>query len=105
MTAPIGGVSSGMSQQLIDGLQGGGGTSSLGSALNIGGENGVSTLPGVGGGDSFGETLRTALGEVSKSQEHAQDYIQRYVRGEPVELHQVMAATEEAGIALEVLVE
>ena len=31
--------------------------------------------------------------------------IGRFVRGEPVELHQVMAASEEAGISLEFLVE
>jgi flagellar hook-basal body complex protein FliE len=31
--------------------------------------------------------------------------MQRFMRGEPVELHQVMAAAEEAGIALEMLVE
>jgi flagellar hook-basal body complex protein FliE len=28
-----------------------------------------------------------------------------FLRGEPVELHEVMAATEEAGIALEMLIE
>jgi flagellar hook-basal body complex protein FliE len=31
--------------------------------------------------------------------------MQRFMRGEPVELHQVMAAAEESGIALEMLVE
>ena len=35
----------------------------------------------------------------------SQDYIQRFVRGEPVELHQVMAAAEEAQLSLEMLVE
>lgn len=56
-------------------------------------------------GPSFGDTLEHALGEVSATQDAAQDYMARYVRGEPVELHQVMAATEEAGIGLEMLVE
>jgi flagellar hook-basal body complex protein FliE len=31
--------------------------------------------------------------------------VNRFVRGEHVEMHEVMAATEEAGIALEMLVE
>src|SRR4051812_1099338 len=74
------------------------------SGLNIAGENGVGRMPSMGG-DSFGDTLKRALGEASSAQDTAQDYMQRFVRGEPVELHQVMAATEEAGIALEMLVE
>ena len=68
---------------------------------------------GVGGaapragvpGTSFGDTLKQALSEVSDSQENAQDQVAAFLRGEPVELHQVMAATEEAGIALEMLIE
>ncbi|MBW3630406.1 MAG: flagellar hook-basal body complex protein FliE [Gemmatimonadetes bacterium] len=57
------------------------------------------------GGASFGDTLQQALGEVSDVQDSAQDIVAAYLRGEQVELHQVMAATEEAGIALEMLVE
>ena len=92
MTAPIGGVGGA-------GAAGGvGGPKPI--KLDIAGENGLSL-----GGGSFADSLKRALGEVSTAQETAQDYMQRYVRGEPVELHQVMAATEEAGIALEMLVE
>ncbi|MFW5952466.1 MAG: flagellar hook-basal body complex protein FliE [Gemmatimonadota bacterium] len=54
---------------------------------------------------SFGDVLKDALGEVSKLQDSAQDVVGAFLRGEPVELHQVMAATEEAGIALELLIE
>jgi flagellar hook-basal body complex protein FliE len=54
---------------------------------------------------SFGDTLKRALGEVSNAQDNATDQMQRFMRGEPVELHQVMAAAEESGIALEMLVE
>lgn len=54
---------------------------------------------------NFGDTLKKALEEVSTVQEGAQDVVQAFLRGEPVELHQVMAATEEAGIALEMLIE
>lgn len=57
------------------------------------------------GGANFGDTLKNALGEVSEVQDSAQDIVGAYLRGEQVELHQVMAATEEAGIALEMLVE
>ena len=60
---------------------------------------------GKGDGPSFGDTLKRALGEVSSAQDDATDQMQRFLRGEPVELHQVMAAAEESGIALEMLVE
>jgi len=60
---------------------------------------------GKGDGPSFGDTLKRALGEVSSAQDNSTDQMQRFMRGEPVELHQVMAAAEEAGIALEMLVE
>jgi flagellar hook-basal body complex protein FliE len=46
--------------------------------------------------------LKQALGEVSKLQEQARDAIGAFVRGDPVELHEVMA---EAGLALEFLIE
>ena len=64
--------------------------------------------PGAEGatdGPSFADTLKAALGEVSALQQDSRDAIQSFLRGEAVELHQVMAAAEEAGIALEMLVE
>lgn len=60
---------------------------------------------GEGAGASFGDTLKKALAEVSDSQDNAKEQVSAFLRGEPVELHQVMAATEEAGIALEMLIE
>jgi flagellar hook-basal body complex protein FliE len=56
-------------------------------------------------GPSFADTLKDALGEVSAAQETAADQVGKFLRGEPVELHQVMAATEEAGLAIDMLVE
>jgi flagellar hook-basal body complex protein FliE len=56
-------------------------------------------------GPSFADTLKGALQEVGSLQQTSQDAIGAFVRGEPVELHQVMAAAEEAGIALDMLVE
>lgn len=60
---------------------------------------------GAPSGPSFGDALKNALNEVSDMQDGARDAIGAFVRGEPVELHEVMAATEEAGIALDLLIE
>jgi flagellar hook-basal body complex protein FliE len=57
------------------------------------------------GGPSFGDTLKQALEKVSEVQFNAADNVHAFLRGEQVELHQVMAASEEAGIALEMLIE
>ena len=56
-------------------------------------------------GGSFKDTLTRALGDVQDVQDQAGDTVQAFLRGEPVELHDVMAAVEEAGIALEMLIE
>jgi len=56
-------------------------------------------------GTSFGDTLKGLVNNVSDQQDMAADYAQRFARGEPVELHQVMAASEEASISLEMLVQ
>lgn len=69
-------------------------------------DTGARAVEGVAGSDkSFADVLEDALGEVSGLQEEARDAVGAFLRGEPVELHQVMAATEEAGIALELLIE
>ncbi len=64
-------------------------------------------IPGesTGEGPSFADTLDKALGQVSDLQADAQNAISSFLRGDPVEVHQVMAAAEEAGIALEALIE
>lgn len=54
---------------------------------------------------SFGEMFKRALGDAADLQQNKDDLIQAFLRGEPVELHQVMAASEEAAISLELLVE
>ena len=56
-------------------------------------------------GTSFKDTLAQALGETQGLQDDASSAVQAFLRGEPVELHDVMAAVEEAGIALEMLIE
>ncbi len=67
----------------------------------------VPSLPGQDEGDqpSFADALRRALGDVSELQGQAHDAIGGFLRGEPVEIHEVMAAAEEAGIALDMLIE
>ena len=81
----------------------------IGQPGQVGGAGSIGT-GGAGGagqnqGTSFGDTLKKALSEVSDSQDNAKQQVDAFLRGEPVELHQVMAATEEAGIALEMLIE
>lgn len=56
-------------------------------------------------GEGFADTLKQALGEVTQAQERSSNAIEAFVRGEAIELHDVMAAAEEAGIALDLLVE
>lgn len=90
----------------------------FGGALGTAGTGGVGGAGGVGDtarkyiidvgkgeGPSFKDTLARALDGVSEAQDRADDYVAKYLRGEPVEIHQVMAASEEAGIALQMLIE
>jgi len=78
-----------------------------GSVASVAGQDrgGISLRMGGAGGTSFSDTLKQALGEVSELQDGAKDAIGAFLRGEPIEIHEVMAATEEAGIALEMLIE
>lgn len=56
-------------------------------------------------GPAFGDLLKRGINDASQMQDDAKDLVARFLRGEPVELHQVMAAGEEAGLAVEFLVE
>jgi flagellar hook-basal body complex protein FliE len=72
----------------------------------IGRDTGAKQVPVIGEGEnSFGSTLTRALNEVSDARDRSGDLTQRFAAGENVELHQVMAASEEAGIALDLLIE
>lgn len=53
----------------------------------------------------FGDTLKSMLGDVQQLQDSSSDAIGSFLRGDPVEIHEVMAAVEEAGIALDFLIE
>jgi flagellar hook-basal body complex protein FliE len=91
---------------------------SVGTVQGFGGPASATGAAGVGGpdtrwrsfgpqteGSSFVDSLKQALGEVSGLQAEAKDAIGAFLRGDPIELHEVMAATEEAGIALDMLIE
>jgi len=67
-------------------------------------ESSLSAAPETGGA-GFGELFKRAINDTSGLQSDAKDMIGAFLRGEPVELHQVMAASEEAQISLELLVE
>ncbi len=114
MSDPIGAITSRLSS-----LQGGGVGDAMGKAFGeisggVTGPDGARRYTidigkgdqsGAAGGASFGDTLTKAINQVSDAQDNAADLTARFMRGEPVELHQVMAATEESGIALEVMIE
>lgn len=71
-------------------------------------DTGARPIPIGGGavdGPSFGDTLTEALNGLSEVRNHAGDMTRRFIAGENVELHQVMAAQEEAGVALDMLIE
>ena len=55
--------------------------------------------PPLGGG--FGETLKTAIHQVSATQQRASDISAAYERGEETDVAKVMLARQEAGIAFE----
>lgn len=84
------------------------GVSSLGIEPAFGGLRRTGEAPAVGGpspDESFRATLSRALGGVQSTQDRADAAVGAFLRGEPVELHDVMAAVEEAGIALEMLIQ
>ncbi len=99
MSNPIGGIGGGIGQKFGQGIgQGVGIDQAKRYIVDIGKGDGAK-------GGSFGDTLTQMSNQVSDSQDNAADMVQKFVRGEPVELHQVMAASEEAGISLELMVE
>jgi flagellar hook-basal body complex protein FliE len=91
MTSPIG-AASGLAQGIP--LQGGGDTGAR--QVPVFGKSADTT--------SFGETLTKAINAVSTQQDTAASTAQAFMRGDNVELHQVMASSEEASLSLEMLI-
>ncbi|NPU96776.1 MAG: flagellar hook-basal body complex protein FliE [Candidatus Omnitrophica bacterium] len=56
-------------------------------------------------GPSFVELLKRSIYEVNQLQDQAGDKVQKLVTGEISNIHEVMIATEEAGIALNLLLQ
>ena len=72
----------------------------------VGGDTGAIKVPVLTDSENtFGDTLTRAINEVSDARDRSGDLTQRFAAGENVELHQVMAASEEAGLALELMIE
>ena len=85
----------------------------------LAGLEGADSLLGRAGNDSLvggagneylqgrgdGDVLTNAINQVSMAQERSADLTGAFLRGENVEIHQVMAASEEAGLSLEMMVE
>jgi flagellar hook-basal body complex protein FliE len=111
MSDPIGAISSRLGALQGGGLPNGmtGGADGLLSGADAAKRYGIDIGKGDGaggaGGPSFGDTLTQAINQVSDAQDRSSDMVQKFLRGDPVELHQVMAASEEAGIALEMMIE
>jgi flagellar hook-basal body complex protein FliE len=96
-------ISSAALRMRVGGLGGAYGGAGVGDAGRV-------SVPVVGpgrdaGGPSFGDTLKQFVGGVSDAQDAAGDLRDKFLRGDPVELHQVMAAGEEASLSLELMVE
>ncbi len=53
----------------------------------------------------FGQTLARLVGDVDRLQDHSGEVTRRLVAGEHTDAHEVMVATEEAGLAFSLMVE
>ena len=70
-------------------------SSAVTSALKSGASTGAD-------GASFGDALKRALNDVSDLQGESKELIGAFLRGEPVELHQVMISAEQTDISFRV---
>lgn len=73
----------------------------MNNIVQQGGISGAVGEAGAAGGVSFGDMLNTQLQKVEASQAKADALTQQLVGGEPVELHEVLIATQEAKLMLE----
>jgi flagellar hook-basal body complex protein FliE len=56
-------------------------------------------------GKSFGQWLQSAIGDVNQAQNNAYDLTTRFAAGEPLDVHQVMIASQEASVSLQLATE
>jgi flagellar hook-basal body complex protein FliE len=55
--------------------------------------------------ESFGNLLQSFIGDVNNLQSNADQMVQKFALGQVEDVHQVVAATEEANIAFQLLLE
>jgi flagellar hook-basal body complex protein FliE len=77
-------------------LKPGYGPESLGATPESSNINGVNATPA----QSFGQMLTNAIAETNQAQLHAGDMTARFAAGEPMDIHQVMIASQEASVSL-----
>jgi flagellar hook-basal body complex protein FliE len=58
-----------------------------------------------GGAEDFGKMLMDALKEINQSQTEAGELRDAFVRGDNVEIHDVLIALEKSGVALQLAVQ
>jgi flagellar hook-basal body complex protein FliE len=56
-------------------------------------------------GKSFGQWLQSAIGDVNAAQNRSDDLTTRFASGEPLDVHQVMIASQEASVSLQLATE
>lgn len=74
----------------------GSGPESIGTAPETSAIGGANATPA----QSFGQMLSNAIAETNKAQLHAGDMTARFAAGEPLDIHQVMIASQEASVSL-----
>ena len=57
------------------------------------------------GGASFGQTLQNAIREVDDLQTRRDGMVEQMVRGERIEVHEIMTAAQEAQLAFDLMLE
>lgn len=54
---------------------------------------------------SFGDMMKEFVGDVNALQFEAAHHIEQFITGEATDVHQVMVATQQAGIAMDLMLE
>jgi flagellar hook-basal body complex protein FliE len=82
--------------------------------LNPGGTTGINPAnpgrvqqPRISGMNdvSFVDTLKEFIGDVNSAQKESSEYTEKFIKGEPVELHDVMISAEKAKTTFQLLME
>ncbi len=92
---PIGSISSSL-PPMMDGIK-----SNEGAAISIPGSEGSGgNAVGEASGPSFGQMLSNAISEVNATQVKAGNMTAQFAAGAPLDIHQVMIASQEASVSL-----